>query len=199
AARDHRHLRAKAVRDGERVRADVAGAEDQRVAGGHALEAGKQDAAAAVLLLQAPGAHLHGEAAGDRRHRREDRQAAIALTDGLEGDEGGTGGECCVEQLRIGREVLEAEYRLARPRSCVLGRLQLLHLDQQLALPRIADCRAGTRVLLVAEADAEAGARLDDDVRELRDGGGRERNAELAVFYFARYADAHSEMSAGPR
>jgi len=72
----------------QRVRADVACAEDHQIACRHALQPGKQDAAAAVLLLQAPCAGLHREPAGDRRHRREDRQAAAGLADRFEGDEG---------------------------------------------------------------------------------------------------------------
>src|SRR5207237_10590641 len=114
--------------DGKRVRADIAGAEDRHLAGGHALEAGKQHAAAAVLLLQAPGARLDGEAPGDRRHRREDRQAAILLADGLEGDESRAAGEPRLEERRLGREMLEAENRLPGAPLRVIRGLQLIHL-----------------------------------------------------------------------
>src|SRR5256885_1431617 len=111
--------------------------------GGPAAEAERAPPGAAVLLLRAPGARLHREAPGDRRHRREDRQAPILLADGLEGDEPRAARERRVEERRLGREMLEAENRLVPARLAVFRRLQLLHLHDELAVPCLAKRRAG--------------------------------------------------------
>src|SRR5438309_1861005 len=188
------------MRDRKRIRADVACAEDQHSARRHALQPGKQDTAAAVLLLQAPCAGLHREAAGDGRHRREDRQAAAGLADRFEGNEGRARGEGGVEQARMRREVLEAEHGLPATGAPVLGFLKLLYLDHQLALPRSAQLRAPSDVIVVREAGSIARSGLDHDLAFKRSRSGRrERNAELAVLYFARNADTHSATSPGPR
>ena len=44
----------------------------------HAGDAAQQDAGAALLALQAVRADLHGHAAGDLAHRRQQRQARRA-------------------------------------------------------------------------------------------------------------------------
>src|SRR5436189_255797 len=46
------------MRHGKRVRADVAGAEDQYLAGRQAVQSGEQPASAAALLLASHGGHL---------------------------------------------------------------------------------------------------------------------------------------------
>src|SRR5207245_6949404 len=149
--------------------------------------------------LQAPRSDLQREAPGDRRHRREDREPAVALADRLVGDKGGAGGERRIEQLRVRRKVLKPEHRLPAPRLAVLRWLQLLYFDDQLAGPGITQRRAGGGVFCVAEADAPSGARLDDHVAERGDAARGQRDAEFAVLYFARYADAHSAIRPGPR
>src|SRR4029077_17151087 len=103
------------------------------------------------------------------------------------------------QQLRVRREVLEAKHRLAAAGFGVLLGLELLHLHYQFALPCIAQRRAGGDVIRVAEADAPSAARLDHHVAQRGDAARGQRDAELAVLYFARYADAHSAMSPGPR
>src|SRR5439155_18403065 len=189
-----------AMRDRQRIRADVACAEDQHSARRHALQPRKQDTAAAVLLLQAPCAGLHREAAGDGRHRREDRQAAAGLADRFEGNGSRARGEGGVEQPGMRSEVLKAEHGLPATGAPVLGFLKLLYLDHQLALPRSAQLRAPSDVIVVREAGSFARPGLDHDLAFKRSRSGRrERNAELAVLYFARNADTHSATSAGPR
>src|SRR5262245_49991868 len=106
--------------DGERVRTYVAGANDDDVTWRHAADARQQHAAAAVLLEQAPGAGEYGQPAGDRGHRRQDRQAA-RLADGLVRDEARARGEGGIEEIGIGAEMLEAEHGLARARLAVLA------------------------------------------------------------------------------
>ena len=170
---------------------------------GNALDARKQHSAAAVVLLQAPGADLDCEPPRDRRHRREYRQAAVGLSDGIERDEGRAAGERRVEQLRFWSELLEAEQRLAPARQPVFGHLQLLDLDDQLAVPGIAD--PGTGVLIVpiekTRPDSRAGShhQFVARVHERAHARGRQRDAELAVLDLSRQADTHSETSCGPR
>ena len=149
-----------AVRDGQRVRADIARAEDHDLAGRNAFDAGQQHAAAAVVLLQAPGADLHREAPGDLRHGPQDRQAAVGLADGLEGDVGRARRERGLEQRGIRGEMLETEYGLAAARPALLGRLQLLHLDHQRRRPWIFQPRAGAHVVFVGEPGAATRARV---------------------------------------
>jgi hypothetical protein len=178
----------------------TASAEDHQLASRHALQPGKQDTAAAVLLLQAPCAGLHREPAGDGRHRREDRQAAAGLADRFEGDEGRARGERGVEQPGMRREVLKSEEGLPATGAPVLRFLELLDLDHQLAFPRSAQFRAPGDVILVREADRLARPGFDDDLAIKRTRSGRrERDAEFAVLYFARNADTHSETRSGPR
>src|SRR6267143_1079362 len=188
------------VRYRQRIRADVACAEDHQLACRHALQPGKQDTAAAVLLLQAPCAGLHRQPAGDGRHRREDRQAAAGLADRFEGNEGRARGEGGVEQPGMRREVLKAEHGLPAAGAPVLGFLKLLYLDHQLALPRSAQFRAQSDVIVVREAGSFARSGFDHDLAfERSRSGRRERDAEFAVLYFARNADTHSETRSGPR
>src|SRR6267143_736897 len=189
-----------AVRERERIRADVARAEDHQLACRHALQPGKQDTAAAVLLLQAPCAGLHREPAGDGRHRGEDRQAAAGLADRFEGDESRARGERGVEQPGMRREVLKTEDGLPATGAPVLRFLELLDLDHQLAFPRSAQFRAPGDVILVREADRFARPGFDDDLAIKRTRSGRrERDAKFAVLYFPRNADTHSGTSSGPR
>src|SRR5207302_8858267 len=193
-------LGSHAMRERERVRADVARAEDHQLARRHALQPGKEDTAAAVVLLQAPCAGLHREPAGDGRHRREDRQAAARLADRFEGNEGRARGEGGVEQPGMRREVLKTEDGLPATGTPVFGLLELLDLDHQLAFPRRAEFRAPGDVIVVREAGSFARPGLDDDLALKRPGSGRrERDAEFAVLYFARNADTHSQTRSGPR
>src|SRR5207342_3361451 len=167
------------------------------LAGCNPFDAGQQHAAAAVLFLQAPGAHLHREASGNGRHRRQDRQTG-GFADSLEGDERGARGERRVEQPWIGPEVLEAEHRLAAPRPAVLRLLHLFHLDHQLAVPGIAERGAGLYVIVVREADTVSCAWLDDDVGQLLDPRRGQSHPEFAILYLARNADTHSGTRPGP-
>lgn len=96
-------------------------------------------------------------------------------------------------------EVLKAEDDLAGSRPAEFRLLQLLDLDHQLALPRIAERCACGGVFMVGETCAEARAGFDDDRGKTADRGRRERHAALAVLYLPRNADTHSDTSPGPR
>src|SRR3954453_13045240 len=96
--------------------------------------------------------------------------------------------------------MLEPEHDLAGTGQAVFGRLQLLYLYDQLALPRGTELRAFFSILRIGKSRSRTGARLDDDLaRERMHAGGRDGDATLAIFYFPRYADTHSWISRGPR
>ena len=84
---------AEADRHAGGVQADDAAADHGDLARQHAGNAAEQHAAAAIGLLQRRRAGLDRQAAGDFRHRREQRQAAAIVGDGLVGDGGDAGGE----------------------------------------------------------------------------------------------------------
>ena len=96
----------------------------------HAGHAAEQDAAAAVRLLERPGAHLRGEPAGDLAHRREQRQLAVGRLDRLVGDRGDAGPDECPRQRLVCRDVQVREERQALAEPAVLLGDRLLHLEQ---------------------------------------------------------------------
>src|SRR5207244_5819197 len=82
----------------------------------------------------------------------------------------------------------------------VLGFLKLLYLDHQLALPRSAQLRAPSDVIVVREAGSFARPGLDHDLAFKRSRSGRrERNADHAVLFCPRNPDPHSLTTTGPR
>ena len=95
---DHGDIGAQPDRHLRRVSAGDAAAQDHDLRRRHAGHAAEQHAEAAVGLLQAVGAHLHGHAARDLAHRREQRQRAVRRGDGLVGDRGGARGH---QRLRL--------------------------------------------------------------------------------------------------
>ena len=83
-------------------------------AGGDAGDAAEQDPAAAERLLEHERAGLGGDLAGDLRHRRQQRQPALAVLDRLVGDAGRAGLAEALGQLRGRGEVQVGEEGLAR-------------------------------------------------------------------------------------
>ena len=75
-------------RDERGVHADGAAADDHHVRRRHARDAAEQDPAAAERALEHERAGLGRDLAGDLRHRRQQRQPAVAVLDGLVGDAG---------------------------------------------------------------------------------------------------------------
>ena len=147
--------RLHAERDDRRVEPDDAAAEDDDLRRRHARHAAEQDPAAAVRLLERPGAHLRREPARDLAHRREQRQPAVGGLDRLVGDRGDPRVDERARQrlVRGDVEVREERQPLAEPR--VLGRDRLLHLEQELGRgPDLLDRREprpDRRVRLVGE------------------------------------------------
>ena len=75
-------------RDERGVHPDRAAADHHHGRRGHPGDAAEQDAPAAERLLEEEGAGLGGDLARDLAHRREQRQAALRVLDGLVGDAG---------------------------------------------------------------------------------------------------------------
>ena len=84
--------------------------------------------------LQAAGADLHRHAARDLAHRREQRQAAMRVGDGLVGDGGAAALHQAARLVRVGGEVQVGEEDLAGAEAPPLLRLRLLHLHHHLRL-----------------------------------------------------------------
>ena len=92
---------------------DDAAAEDHHLGRRDAGHAAQQHARAALLLLEAMGADLDRHAAGDLAHRRQQRQAAARIGDGLVGDAGRARAQQALGLLLVGGEMEIGEQDLA--------------------------------------------------------------------------------------
>ena len=119
----HRHARG--------VGAGHATAQHDHLGRRHARDAAQQNAGAALLTFQAMGADLHGHAAGDLAHWRQQRQRAGAVGDRLVGDAGGARLHQPLGLRLVGGEMEVGEQDLATPQQGDLGGLRLLDLDDQ--------------------------------------------------------------------
>lgn len=90
-------------------------ADDHHACGLDAGDAAHENARAAVCFLQEMGSCLDGHASGHRRHRREQRQAAVARGGGFIGDAARAAFAKLARLLRIGREVQVGEKQLPEP------------------------------------------------------------------------------------
>ena len=188
----HRHARG--------VDAHHAAADHQHFGRLHAGHAAEQHAGTALRFLQRMRAGLDRHAAGHFRHRRQQRQAALAVGDGLVGDAGGAGGDQRLGLFRIGCKVQVGVEHLAGAQHGALVRLRLLDLDDHVGagkdlLGRVDDLRAGLDVLLVGQADGLAAVALDDDLVAVRNQfartGRRKADAVFVVLYFLGDANQH--------
>ena len=123
---------------------------------------------AALLLLQAMGADLHRHAPGDLAHRRQERQTAALVGDGLVSDRDRARAQQPPSQLSIGGEMQIGKQDLVLAQQQNLIRLRLLHLDDHLGSPEQFgdaghDLGPGACIGRVIEPDPGAGAALDDD------------------------------------
>ena len=90
------------------------------------------DALAAVRLLEQERAGLHGHAARDFAHRREQRQAAARRRHRLVGDADRVARDERLRLRGIGREMQVGEQDLPFAQHRAFGGLRLLHLDDHL-------------------------------------------------------------------
>jgi len=204
---DHRDVGAQADGHFRRVGTRDATAENHHFRRRHARHAAEQYAEAAVGLLQAGRSHLDRHTAGYLAHGREQRQRTVGRRDRLVSDGGRAGFHQAPGLHRIGGQVQVGEQHLALAQHLALDRLRLLDLDHHLgALEDFAGARGNHRPggpeLGVVDADAVAGAALDEDFVS----GGHQlahsrRHHAYAVFVnldFPRNADAHSCLPVSP-
>ena len=170
--------------------------------------AGQQHAGAALRQLERVGAGLDRHAAGDRAHRREQRQAAAGVGHGLVGDRDAARRQQVRGLLGVGSEMQVGEQDLARAQTRPLLALRLLDLDDQLGggehlLGIVRDARPGALVHDVDQADGVACVGFDQDLMAvLGQLAHRCRGQADPVFVgldFLRYADPHLPPLAATR
>ena len=197
-------LGAHAEGDLRRVLTDDAATDHHDLAGGHAGHAAEQQAAAAERLLEHERAGLRGDLARDLAHRREQRQAAQVILDGLVGDARRAAGDEPLRLLGVGREVQVGEEGLPFAQPGDLDRLRLLDLDDHVGLGEdgvgVGDDPGTLRLVLgVADRRALAGAVLDHDLvavlAELAHAGGSDGDAVLVGLDLGGHADLHGVLS----
>ena len=105
------------------VRAGDAAAQNQNLGGRHARHAAQQHSETAVRFLQTVGAHLHGHAAGDFAHGREQRQRAIRRGHRFIRDGGSTRGDERLRLLAVGRQVKIREQAFVRASAACTRRV----------------------------------------------------------------------------
>ncbi len=171
---DHGDVGLHAHGDPRRVGARDAAAEHHDLGRGDTRHAAEQDADAALLLFEIVRADLDRHATGDLAHRRQQRQAAAHVGHGLVGDPDPAGFHQALGLRLVGGEVQIGEQHLAWAQQRDLAGLRLLDLDDQLGGAEHRggggrDVGADLAIGVVAEADAGAGAALDQDLVAVRD------------------------------
>ena len=188
--------------DQRRVGAGDAAAEHDHARRRNARHAGKQHAAAAVLLLQAMRADMGRHAAGDLRHRREQRQRALRARHRLIGNRGDARGHQLFGLRAVGREMQVGEQHLPAPELLALDRERLLHLHDQFGAAEYSvgifhDLGARRAVVGVGEARAKSCSGLDQHLMALFGKlAHRRRHQADAVFVvldLLRHADDHGD------
>ena len=206
---EHPDVRLHAQGDDGRVQPYDTATEDDHLGGRHAGDAAEEDPAAAVRLLERPGAHLRREPAGDLAHRREQRQAAVGGLDRLVGDPGDAGVDQRPRQRLVRGDVEIREEREPLPQAGILALDRLLHLEQELGprpdLLHVGEPGADGGVRLVGEPGAGSGVLLDEDLvpalDELERPGGRQGDTVLPRLDLFRDPDPHGarDDTAPPR
>ena len=196
----HRDLRADAVRDGKRVGADVARAEDHDFAGRRrrparaAARRCRRSASAGTTRPPAPRAGRRWPtsapgSAGRSAWPTVSKAMKVAPEASAASSSSGSGPKCWKPNTVWPRRGL-----------AILGFLQLLDLDDQLAFPGIAERCAGLRGTRSSEKPTPAPAPGSTTTPwQASDSRRGQRDAVLAVLYFPRYADTHSPTRPGPR
>ena len=154
----------------------------------------------AVFTLEGRGASLYRQASGDLRHRRQQRQPALAVGHGLVGDAAGATFYQVLGLRRVGGQVQVGEQHVVFAQHRALDGLRLLDLDDHLGrvehfLGRRQDRGADLLVAFVADADAGARGTLYVHVvsvqREFTHRRGRQADAVFVVLDFLGYPDFH--------
>ena len=179
---------------------DDATTDDDDLCRRHAGNATDEETGAAVRCLEVVGGRLHGHAAGDLRHRREQWKPALVVGDGFVGDARGAAVDEILGLVGVGGEVQIGEEGLVFAEHGALDGLRLLDLDDHLGrgehgLGGVADLGAGVAVVIVARTDAATGGRLDEHLvtatGQLADTGRGQSDPTLVVLDFLRNTDVH--------
>ena len=197
---EHHHVRTAGCGQCGRVATGGAGAEHHDLAALGGRQAAEQLALAAHRLVQVVRTDLHGDATGDDRHRRQQRQVAAVELDSLEGDAGQADVEQLARQHRLRGEVQVTEQQVVLAQVLQVAFDRLLHLHDQLGLlvegRRVGrDLDAERGVLVVAEAALDARVLFDPHLmattHEVGAGGGHEGHAAFEGLGFAGDTDTH--------
>ena len=201
---EQQHLGLHPERDGGRVAAGHAGADDHDLRRVHARDATHQDPAAAFARHQRVRGHDGSEPPGDLAHRGQQRQRVVRQLHGLVGDAGDPALEQRVGALRVGGQVQVGEQHLPVAHPVVLLRTRFLDLEHQVAdgpglVGGRQDARAGGDELRIGDAGADAGVVLDEHLvpvpGEFVHARGGDRHPELVVLDLARHGDLHAGES----
>ena len=203
AAVEHPDICPHAERDVDRMGADDTAAEHDDLGRIHPGHPAQQHAEPAMRLFQEIRADLDRHAAGDLRHRRQQRQSARRAGDGLVGDAGRAARHQVMRLRGIRREVEIGEEHLALAQHLTLGGQRLLHLHDHLRLGEDrggvrGDPRAGGLVMAIGHPDPRPGVALDHDLVAMRDQFAdirrREADAVFADLDLLGNADAHDRL-----
>ena len=193
-------VRIQAHRHARGVDADHAAADHQHFRRLHAGHAAQQHAGATLRFFQRVRAGLDRHASGHFAHRRQQRQAALAIGDGFIGDRCAAGFDQAFGLRRIGREVKIGVQQLAFAQHRDLDRLRFLDLDDHFGatedfLRGIDDFGAGLLVHLVRQTDGFSAIALHHHLVAVADefarAGRSQADAVLVVFDFLGDADQH--------
>ena len=110
-----------------------AGADHDDGGARNVVHAGQQHARAAAVRSERLRARERRKPPGDARHRRQQRRDTLRVTDRLERQHAHARREHRRKQRGIAPELREAADRRRRDQAWVLRRLQLLHLDDEVA------------------------------------------------------------------
>ena len=141
-------------------------------------------------------------AAGDFRHRGEQRQRSLRARHRLIGDGGHAGGYEILGLRTVGSEMEISEQDLPAPEFLALGRERLLHLDDHLRAREHRICvggnfGAGRLVIRIRQAGAQSGIGLDNDTMALHGEfvhrRGHEPDAVFVVLDLFRHANKHDQ------
>ena len=132
-ARYQRYAASERSRDERGLRACRACADHDDGGARNLVHAGQQHARTATVRSERQRACEGRKPPGDARHRRQQGRDTLRVADRLEGQHAHTRREHCGKQRGIAAELREAADRRPCDQARVLRRLQLLHLDDEVA------------------------------------------------------------------